>query len=147
MAIYQTQCTSFKVECFNGIHAFGTTVVRATTDPDTFKLALYTSAASLGADTTVYTTTGEITGTGYIAGGVTLVNVAPVASGTTACVSFNTVTIDPAAFTVRGALIYNATQGNKAVAVLDFGSDITATSTFTITFPTNDSSNAVIRAA
>lgn len=147
MPIYQTQCTSFKVECFNGVHAFGTSVVRATTTPDTFKLALYTSSASLGADTTVYTTTGEITGTGYTAGGVTLTNVAPVASGTTACVSFDTVTISPAAFTVRGALIYNATQGNKAVAVLDFGSDITATSTFTITFPLNDASNAVIRAA
>jgi len=147
MAIYQTQCTSFKVECFNGVHAFGTSVVRATTTPDTFYIALYTSAASLGADTTVYTTTGEITGTGYVAGGVQLTNVAPVASGTTACVSFDTVTISPAAFTVRGALIYNATQGNKAVAVLDFGSDITATSTFTITFPLNDASNAVIRAA
>jgi len=145
VAIYQTQCTSFKVECYNGIHAFGTSVVRAATTPDTFYMALYTSAASIGADTTVYTATGEVTGTGYVAGGQALTNVAPVASGTTACVSFNNVTWNPAAFTVRGALIYNFTQGNKAVAVLDFGSDITCANTFTVTFPTNDADNAVIR--
>lgn len=145
MAIYQTQCTSFKVECYNGIHAFGTSVVRAATTPDTFNMALYTSAASIGADTTAYTATGEVTGTGYVAGGQALTNVAPVASGTTACVSFNNVTWNPAAFTVRGALIYNVTQGNKAVAVLDFGSDITCANTFTITFPTDDADNAVIR--
>ena len=145
MAIYQTQCTSFKVECYNGVHAFGTSVVRATTTPDTFYMALYTSAASIGADTTAYTATGEVTGTGYTAGGQALTNVAPIASGTTACVSFETVVWTSAAFTVRGALIYNSTQGNKAVAVLDFGSDITCANTFTITFPTDDANNAVIR--
>ena len=146
MPIYQTQCTSFKVECYNGVHAFGTSVIRAATTPDTFYIALYTSAASLGADTTVYTATEEVSGTGYVAGGQMLTNIAPVASGTTACVSFDPVTWTGASFTARGALIYNATQGNKAVAVLDFGSDKTCTSTFTITFPTNDASNAIIRA-
>jgi hypothetical protein len=110
-------------------------------------MALYTSAASIGASTTAYTATGEVTGTGYVAGGQMLTNVAPVASGTTACVSFNNVTWTSAAFTVRGALIYNSTQGNKAVAVLDFGSDITCANTFTITFPIDDASNAVIRSS
>ena len=147
MAIYQTQCTSFKVECYNGVHAFGTSVTRATTTPDTFYMALYTSAASLGASTTVYTAVGEVSGTGYTAGGQALTNVAPVASGTTACVSFDPVSWTSASFTARGALIYNATQGNKAVAVLDFGSDKVCTGTFTVTFPTNDASNAVIRTA
>jgi len=147
VAIYQTQCTSFKVECYNGVHAFGTSVIRAATTPDTFKIALYTSAASIGAATTAYTATGEITGAGYTAGGEVLTNIAPIASGTTACISFNTVAWNPATFTVRGALIYNATQSNTAVAVLDFGADITCANTFTITFPTDDASNAIIRAA
>lgn len=147
MAIYQTTCSSFKLELLNGIHAFGDTVVRVATTPDTFKMALYTANASLGADTTVYTTTGEVVGTGYTAGGVVLTAVTPILSGTTACVSFSTAVWDPAEFTARGALIYNASQGDKAVAVLNFGSDKTATSTFTVTFPPDNADNAIVRVA
>lgn len=148
MTIAQAMCTSFKTELLDGIHAFGTTVVRASTSADVFKIALYTANASLSASTTAYTTDGEVTGGGYTAGGVTLsVNPDPTSFGTTAYLSFDNATWTSVSFTARSALIYNSTQGNKAVAVLDFGSDKTAGPNFTIQFPTADSSNAIIRIA
>lgn len=139
MSILQTATTSFKVQLLEGVHNFTS---------DTFKIALYTGSASLGADTTVYTTTGETSGTGYTAGGETLTPTTPTSSGTTAYVSFANVSWASSSFTARAALIYNSTQGNKSVAVLDFGSDKTVSgSTFTITFPTADASNAIVRIA
>lgn len=149
MAITQAMCTSFKVEILDGIHAFGTTVVRAATTADTFKIALFTSAASLGPNTAAYSTSNEVSGTGYTAGGASLtVSTAPTSSGTTALLDFDDVTWSTATITARGALIYNSTQSNKAVAVLDFGSDKTSTAgNFTIVFPTADASNAIIRIA
>jgi len=148
MAISQAMCTSFKVELLNGIHAFGTTVVRGATTADTFKIALFTSSATLGATTTAYSVTNEVSGTGYSAGGNTLTAVAPTSSGTTAFTDFNDTTWSTATITANGALIYNSTQSNKAVAVLAFGGDKASTAgDFTIVFPTADSSNAIIRIA
>lgn len=140
MAITQAMCTSFKVDLLDGAHDFGV---------DTFKIALYTSAATLGASTTAYSATNETSGTGYTAGGNTLtVSVTPTSSGTTAYISFANTTWSVASITARGALIYNSTNANKAVAVLDFGSDKTSTAgDFTINFPTADASNAIIRIA
>ena len=144
--ITQAMTTSFKTELLNGIHAFGTSVVRASTTADTFKVALYTSSATLGATTTEYSATNEVSGTGYTAAGNTLTTVAPTSSGTTAFLDFNDTTWSTATITANGALIYNSTQGNKAVAVLAFGGDKTSTAgDFTIVFPTADSSNAIIR--
>ena len=144
-------CTSFKLQLLNGIHAFTTTVARGSTTADTFKIALYTSSATLDASTTVYSTTNEITntsGSAYTAGGNTLTSATATSSGTTAYVDFADSSWASASFTARGALIYNSTQGNKSVVVLDFGSDKTASAgTFTIVFPTNDASNAIIRIA
>jgi hypothetical protein len=136
--IQQGQCTVFKKNCLSGLENFaaGTSYV--------YKIALYTANADLSYATLTYTTTGEITGTGYTAGGETLTVIPPQTSDYTAYLSFANVTWDPASFTCRGALIYNSTT-NAAVAVLDFGSDKTATNTFTITFPTNTASNAIIR--
>jgi hypothetical protein len=143
MAITQSLCTSFKVDILTGAQNFtaGT--------GNTYKMALYTSSATLGPTTTVYTTSNEITGTGYTAGGNTLVvSVSPTSSGTTAYLSFADTSWLNATFTCRGALIYNATNGNKAVAVFDFGSDKQVVSgTFTISFPTADATSAVIRIA
>lgn len=148
MAITQAMCTSFKVELLNGIHAFGTTVVRGATTADSFKLALYTSSATLGATTTAYSSTNEVSGTGYTATGAALTVVVPTSSGTTAFLDFNDLTFSTATITARGALIYNDTQGDKAVAVLDFGGDKTSTAgDFTIVFPTADASDAIIRIA
>jgi len=148
MAISQAMTTSFKVELLNGIHAFGTSVIRAATTPDVFKIALYTSSATLGASTTAYSATNEVTGTGYTAGGNTLTTVAPTSSGTTAFLDFNDTTWSTATITANGALIYNDTQGDKAVAVLAFGGDKTSTAgDFTIVFPAADASNAIIRIA
>lgn len=148
MAISQAMPTSFKVELLNGIHAFGTSVIRAATTPDVFKIALYTSSATLGASTTAYSATNEVTGTGYTAGGNTLTTVAPTSSGTTAFLDFNDTTWSTATITANGALIYNDTQGDKAVAVLAFGGDKTSTAgDFTIVFPAADASNAIIRIA
>lgn len=151
MAITQAMATSFKVQLLDGVHNFGTGVVRASTAADTFKIALYTSAASLDASTTTYTASGEVSssGTNYTTGGnVLTVSVVPTSTGTTAFLSFANATWANATITARGAMIYNATQGNKTVAILDFGSDKTSTSgTFTINFPTADSSNAIIRIA
>jgi hypothetical protein len=149
MAITQAMSTSFKVEILDGIHNFGTGVVRASTAADTFKIALYTSSATLDSTTTVYTTSNEVVGTGYTAGGNTLtISVVPVSSSTTAYLSFSNTSWTTATITARGAMIYNSTQGNKAVAILDFGSDKTSTAgTFQINFPTADASNAIIRIA
>lgn len=148
MAITQAMCTSFKVEILNGIHAFGTTVVRAGTTADTFKIALYTSAANLNAATTAYSATSEVSGTNYTAGGNTLTTVAPTSSGTTAFLDFNDTTWSASTITANGCVIYNNTQSNKAVAVLAFGGDKTSTAgDFTIQFPTADATNAIIRIA
>jgi len=133
--IQQGATTIFKLNLFNGVEDFTT---------DTYKIALYTALADLGPGTLVYTTDGEITGTGYVAGGNTLVNVVPAASDSVAYISFLNTTWNPASFTARGALIYNSATG-AAVAVLDFGSDKTASNTFTVAFPTATASDAIIR--
>ena len=131
--IAQTATTSFKAELLQGVHDF---------DTDTFKLALYLATADLGASTTVYTTNGETSGTGYTAGGNTLTGISVNAAG---FVTFTNTTWNPASFTARGALLYNSTKGNKAVAVLDFGSDKTATNTFLVQMPANTVTSALIR--
>tara|TARA_R100000951_G_scaffold114481_1_gene119460 strand:+ start:48 stop:479 length:432 start_codon:yes stop_codon:yes gene_type:complete len=143
MAISQAMATSFKVGVLDGTFDFssGTSQV--------FKLALYTSSATLGATTTAYATTNEVSGAGYSAGGGTLtISQVPTSSGTTAFLDFADLTFSTATITARGALIYKVGGGNPAVAVLDFGSDKTSTAgDFTIVFPTADSSNAIIRIA
>lgn len=131
--ITQTATTSFKAELLEGVHDFNT---------DTFKIALYLATADLGANTTVYVTGGETSGTGYTAGGQIMTGISVNAAG---FVSFANVTWNPAAFTARGALIYNSTKGNKAVAVLDFGSDKTASNTFLVQMPANTVTSALIR--
>ena len=148
MAISQAMATSFKVQILNGIHAFGTSVVRAATTADVFKIALYTSSATMDASTTVYAATNEVVGTGYTATGNTPTNVAPTSTGTTAFTDFADTTWTTATITANGALIYNSTQVNKAVCVLAFGGDKTSTAgDFTIVFPTADATNAIIRIA
>jgi len=142
MAISQAMCTSFKVELMTATHNF------TTSTGNTFKIALYTSSATLDASTTAYTTSNEVVGTGYTAGGNTLTNVTPTSSGTTAFTDFADTTWSTATITARGALIYNSSASNKSVCVLDFGSDKTSTAgNFTIVFPTADASNAIIRIA
>ena len=138
MSILQTQTTSFKAELYQGIHDLTTDVI---------KIALYTANANLNADTTVYTTTNEIVGTGYTAGGKVMTGITVNTSGYTAYVGFDNVVWTPGAFTARCALIYNSSQGNKSVAVLDFGSDKTTTTSFTITMPANTASTALIRSS
>ena len=149
MAIGQTLATSFKVEILDGIHNFGVGVIRATTAADTFKIALYSTLATLNSTTTEYTTQDEVTGTGYTAGGNTLViSQAPTSTDTetVAWLNFENSSWANATFSADGALIYNSTQGNKAVAVLNFGSTKTTTNqTFTVTFPASTSSAALIR--
>jgi hypothetical protein len=151
MSISQAMVTSFKVEILEGVHAFGSSVIRATEAPDVFMLALYTSSATLGAATTAYTTSDEVSssGTNYPAGGLTLtISQAPTSTGTTAFLDFDDLTFPSATLTARGALIYNLTQSDKAVAVLDFGSDKTSTAgNFTIQFPTANSTSAILRIA
>jgi hypothetical protein len=142
MAITQSVCNSFKSEVLKALHNF------SSSSGDTFKIALYTSDASLGPSTTVYTTTGEVSssGTNYTAGGKTLTNVEPTESGGVGFADFSDVSWSSASFTARGALIYNSTNSNKAVAVLDFGIDrVASSSTFTVQFPTADSDNAIVR--
>lgn len=142
MAISQAMCTSFKVELLQGVHNF------TASTGDTFKIALYTSSATLGASTTAYTASDEVSGTGYTAGGNTLTNVTPTSSGTTAFTDFADTTWSTATITARGALIYNSTDSNKAVCVLDFGSDKSSTAgNFTVVFPAATSSDAIIRIA
>ena len=149
MSIGQTLTTSFKVQILDGIHNFGVGVIRATTAADTFKIALYSTLATLNSTTTVYTTQDEVTGTGYVAGGNTLViSQAPTSTDTetVAWLNFENSSWSNATFSADGALIYNSTQGNKAVAVLNFGSTkTTANQTFTVTFPASTSSAALIR--
>lgn len=135
--ITQTQTTSFKAELYEGIHDLLT---------DTIKIALYTALADLGADTTVYTTDNEVTGTGYVAGGNTLTGATVQTSGSTVYVSFSNTSWANASFTCRGALLYNASKANRSVAVLNFGNDkIVTNQTFTIEFPANTANSAVIR--
>jgi len=140
MAISQAMCTSFKTELLGGTHDL---------DTDVIKIALYTSSATLGASTTAYTTSDEVaSGNGYTTGGNTLAGAAISSSGTTAFVDFSDSTWSSASFTARGALIYNSSKSNKAIAVLDFGSDKTSTNgDFVVQFPTADASNAIIRIA
>ena len=140
-------CTSFKQELLYGVHDFDAST------GDTFKIALYTSSATLDASTTAYSVTNEVSGTGYSAGGQDLTNVNPTTSGTTAFTDFADETWTTATITARGALIYNSTPNttsisvsNPAVVVLDFGADKTSTAgDFTVVFPTADASNAIIR--
>ena len=143
MAISQAMCTSFKVELLKGVHDF------TTSSGNTFNIALYTSSASLGAGTTAYTTSNEVSGTNYTAKGQALTNVTPTSSSTTALTDFSDETFSNVTLTARGALIFNdSASGDPAVCVLDFGSDKSASSgDFTIVFPAADSSNAIIRIA
>lgn len=150
MAIAQALCTTFKKELMTATHNFAT-------GGNSFKLALYaeggggksSTTATLGAATTAYTTTGEVANSGsYVAGGVALTNVAPTNAGTTGITDFADLSFTTATITAMGALIYNDTNGDKAVCVLDFTSNKTSTSgTFTVQFPTADASNAIIRIA
>jgi hypothetical protein len=146
MSILQTVTTSCKIQLLQAVHNFGPT------SPNTFKIALYTANANLNADTTVYSATNEVSGSGYTAGGNTLVISTSPTSGNnqnavpTAYISFSNTSWANATFTARAALIYNFTQGNKSVAVLDFGSDKTVTNdTFQIIFPTADANSAIVR--
>lgn len=144
MAISQAMCTSFKVGLLSADFDFDTGTSQ------TYKIALYTSSATLGASTTAYTTSNEVVGTGYSAGGQTLtISQVPTSSGTTAFIDFSDVTWTTATITARGALIYLANgTTNPSVAVLDFGGDKTSTAgNFTIQFPTADASNAILRIA
>lgn len=142
MAISQAVCSSFKSELLQGLHNF------TNSSGNTFKLALYTSSASLGATTTAYSTTNEVSGTNYTAGGGALTNVTPSVTGTTAITDFSDLTFSTATITANGALIYNDTNADRAVVVLAFGADKTSTEgDFTIAFPTADASNAIIRIA
>lgn len=133
----QTQTTSFKAECWQAIHNLTT---------DTLKIALYTGNAVLDASTTAYSTTNEITGAGYTAGGATITGATLGTSGYTAFFSFNNPSWS-GALTARYALIYNASKANRSVAVLDFGADKTSTTTFTITLPANTATTALIRSS
>lgn len=145
MAITQAICASFKSELLQAVHDFGDNSVYPPAGGDTFKLALYTSSANLSSATTVYSSTNEASGTGYTPGGATLTNLGVSLSGTTAYLSFDNYTWTTATISAAGALIYNASQGNKAVAVLSFGATYSSTAgNFTITFPANTSTTAVI---
>lgn len=142
MAISSAVCTSWKSEVMQGLHNFTTSTGNA------FKVALYTSSATLGATTTAYSATNEISGTGYSAGGLALTNVTPTTSGTTAFTDFADAVWSSATFTANGCLVYNTTNSNRAVFVIAFGGDVSVTSgTFTIQWPTADASNAILRIA
>ena len=140
MAITQATCTSFKKELLEAVHDFTS---------HTFKIALYSDSATLGASTTAYSTSNEITntsGTAYTAGGKALTTIAPTSSGTVAFVDFQNISWTSASFTARGALIYNSSASNKAVAVLDFGSNrVVSGDTFEVQFPVSSATTAVIR--
>ena len=141
MAILQGMCSSFKQESWLGIHDL---------DTDVLKMALYTAAADLSQATTAYTPTGEVdggNGSGYPTGGVLLTNVQVLLSGTTAYVTFDNPTWANASFTCRGALIYNTSKANRAIAVLDFGADKTANGTFTVQLPAATAAAALLRFA
>ena len=145
MAITSAICNSFKAEVLQALHNF------TASSGNTFKLALYTSSATLNKTTTAYSATNEISntsGSAYSAGGATLTSVTPALSTDTACCDFSDVSYSSASFTANGCLIYNDTNGDRAVCAIAFGSDKTVTSgTFTIQFPTADASNAIIRIA
>ena len=143
MAITQAMCTSFKVELLEGVHNF------KNSGGSTFKLALYTSSATMSASTTAYSTNQEASGTIYTAKGGSLTRVDPSSSGTTALTDFADLTFGTATITARGCMIFNdSASGDPAVAVFDFGGDKTSTAgAFTIQFPTADASNAIIRIA
>ena len=138
MSIVQTQTTSFKKELYQGIHNLTT---------DQLYIALYTANASLDASTTAYSTSYEITGTGYVAGGKLITNVTVNAENYTAYVSFDNPSWNPASFTTRCALIYNSSKVNRSICVLDFGSDKSCSSTFLITLPANTATSALIRSS
>lgn len=138
MAILQGMCSSFKQESWLGIHDL---------DTDVIKMALYTASADLSQATTVYTTTGQVSGAGYTAGGVTLTNVQVLLSGTTAYVTFNNPVWTGASFVCRGALIYNDTKDDRAIAVIDFGGDKTASGTFSVQLPAATATTALLRFA
>ena len=137
MSIIQTQTTSFKAQLYQGVHDLTTDVI---------KIALYTASADLNQDTTVYSSTSEVVASGYTAGGSTLTPVSVTSSGYTAYVGFPNISWN-SALTARCALIYNSSKGNKSVAVLDFGSDKTSTTIFTITMPANTATAALIRSS
>ena len=142
MAITSTLTTSFKTELLTGTHDF------TNSTGDSFKLALYTSSATLGAATTAYTATNEAAGANYTAGGGTLTNVTPTSSGTTAFTDFADLTFGTATVTARGCMIYNSSDANKSVATIDFGGDKTSTAgDFTIVFPAAAAATAIIRIA
>jgi len=142
MAIVQTMCTSFKAEVAQGLHNF------TTGTGDVFKIALYVATATLNADTTVYTPTGESSGTNYTPGGIALTNITPTTSGTTGYWSFQNATFSNVTLTCAGALIYNSTNGDRAVCVLSFGSTITkVASDLVITFPPMGATDSVLRIA
>ena len=151
MANTQAMCTSFKGELLTATHNFGASPTRAGSTADTFKAALYLASATVNASTTAYSTTNEVTGTNYTAGGATVTNAtAPATSGTTAywtpsaSITYSNVTLSTAFDTM---LMYNSTQSNKAVAVYTFGSQTITAGTFTLTMPTNDASTGLLRLA
>ena len=142
MAISTAMATSFKQESWLALHNFNSS------GGNSFKLALYTSSATLDATTTAYSTTNEVTGTGYTAGGATLTNQGVSTSGTTAYTDFADASFTSSTITANGCLIYNSTNGNRAVSTHAFGGDVSSSSgTFTVAFPTADASNAVLRFA
>lgn len=154
MANTQSMTTSFMGQLLTGTHNFGVAPIRASTTADTFKAALYLTSATVNAATTVYSSTGEVTGTGYTAGGVTVTNATvPAATNTSATagvaywtpsasITYSAVTLTTA---FDAVLIYNSTQGDKAVSVHTFGSQTITAGTFTLTMPTNDTSTALLR--
>ena len=154
MSNTQAMCTSFKKELLSGIHALGTSVVRGATTPDSFKAALYLTSATINADSTVYTVTGEVSGAGYGAGGVDLTGspdwITPNSTGAiafttpTASIVYTTVTLTTS---FNCVMIYNSTQGNKAVSVHTFGEQTITAGTLTLTMPTNDSTTGLLRIA
>ena len=142
MAITSAICTSFKQELLVGTHNF------TATSGNSFKLALYTSSATLGAGTTAFVTTGQASGTNYTSGGNNLTRVDPTSSGTTGFTDFADLTFGTATVTARGCMIYNSTDSNKSVATIDFGGDKTSTAgDFTVVFPAAAASTAIIRIA
>lgn len=151
MSNTQAMCTSFKVEILGGVHAIGTPPTRATTAKDTFKAALFEDTATLGAGTTAYSSSGEVSGAGYTTGGITVSNAtAPTSTGTTAywtpsaSLTYSNVTLTTP---FDAVLIYNSSQGDKAVAVYTFGSQTVTSGTFILTMPTNDASTGLLRIA
>jgi len=145
----QAMCTSFKTQLLTGTHNFGTAPIRAATTADTFNAALYLASATINAATTVYSATGEVTGTGYTPGGISITSWnAPAATGTTAFTTptasfvYTTVTLSTSFDSV---LIYNVTQGGKAVSVHTFGAQTITAGTFTLTMPTNAASTALLQ--